>query len=124
MTAPFRLIIAGSRTFTDYPRLCRVADGLLRNITREIVIVSGGARGADALGEQYARARGYRLERYPADWERWGRAAGMMRNHQMVDESGAQALLACWDGRSPGTRDAIDYARARGLAVRILLTDS
>lgn len=82
-----------------------------------IVIVSGGCAGADLLGEQYARENGYSIDRYPAEWEKYGRKAGIMRNAVMADN--ADALIAYWDGISRGTKNMIDEARKRGLAVRI-----
>lgn len=119
MREEYRVIIAGTRTFDDYGMLCRSADYWLseKRTKRRIVIVSGAAKGADALGEQYARERGYKLQRYPADWEKYGRAAGPIRNEVMAQN--ADALIAYWDGRSPGTWNMIELARNYGLKVRV-----
>lgn len=108
----YKVIIAGSRDFTDYALLCSFADQVLAG-TQDVEIVSGGARGTDALGERYARERGYGLKVFPADWNKWGRAAGPIRNGQMADY--ADALIAFWDGRSAGTRDMIRKAREKDL---------
>lgn len=62
----------------------------------------------DRLGEQYARAAGLPIERYSADWERYGKGAGPIRNQYMVDK--ADAMLALWDGVSRGTADTIQRA--------------
>ena len=113
----FKVIIAGTRTFEDYDFLCRYADKKLSQIVGGVEIVSGGARGADALGERYARDRGYDLKVFPADWNRYGKRAGYLRNRQMAEY--ADALLAFWDGRSRGTRNMIDEAIARGLKVGV-----
>ena len=67
----YKVIIAGSRDFTDYPLLCSFADQTLAG-AENIEIVSGGARGADALGERYARERRYGLKVFPAEWMKWG----------------------------------------------------
>ena len=119
MRTEFRVIIAGTRDFDDYGLLCRHTDYMLsdKRKTRRIVIVSGTAKGADALGEQYARERGYQIRRYPADWDRYGKAAGPLRNDLMARN--ADALIAYWDGRSPGTKNMIDTARNYGLKVSI-----
>lgn len=112
----YKVIIAGCRDFTDYALLCSFADEALAG-TENVEIISGGARGADALGERYARERGRRLKVFPADWKKWGAAAGPIRNGQMADY--ADALIAFWDGRSAGTRDMIRKAEDRGLRVQV-----
>ena len=112
----YKVIIAGSRDFADYALLCSFADQVLAG-AEDIEIVSGGARGADALGERYARERGYALKVFPADWKKWGRAAGPIRNRQMADY--ADALIAFWDGQSSGTRDMIGKAEEKRLAVQV-----
>ena len=114
----FKVIIAGTRTFKDYSLLCETADRLLVEKAKaghSIIIVSGGCVGADLMGEQYAKERGYGVERYPAEWEKYGKKAGIMRNAVMADN--ADALIAYWDGISRGTKNMIDEARKKGLAV-------
>ena len=116
----FKVIIAGTRYFNDYSLLKETANRLLADkITAgySIVIVSGGCAGADLLGERYAKENGYSIDRYPAEWKEYGKKAGIMRNAVMADN--ADALIAYWDGISRGTKNMIDEARKRGLAVRI-----
>ena len=113
----FRVIIAGGRDFNDYQLLSTTMDNLLRNITDEIVVVCGQARGADTLGEQYAKEHGYRVDYYPADWKQYGKRAGYLRNEQMAQN--ADALAAFWNGESRGTKHMIDLAKRYGLKVRI-----
>lgn len=117
----FRVIIAGGRDFQDYQLLKAKCDAILANKrqTHSIIIVSGTARGADFLGEVYAKKNGFRVERYPANWDTDGKAAGPIRNAQMADV--ADALIAFWDGRSRGTRNMIDVATSKGLLVRTIL---
>ena len=112
----YKVIIAGTRDFSDYALLCSYADEVLAG-RKGVEIVSGGARGADALGEQYARERGFALKVFPAEWKKWGAAAGPIRNAQMADY--ADALIAFWDGKSAGTRDMIRKAEDRGLRVQV-----
>lgn len=116
----FKVIIAGTRDFSDYGLLSQKCDAILqkRRDDSNIIVVSGTARGADRLGERYARERGYRIERYPADWDRDGNSAGPIRNAKMADN--ADALIAFWDGQSRGTKNMIDTAREKGLAVRVI----
>lgn len=117
----FKLIIAGGRNFNDYPLLCEKCDWLLsrKHLTHDIIIVSGAARGADTLGERYAHERGYSIERYPADWQHDGKAAGFVRNRQMADV--ADALIAFWDGSSHGTEHMINLAKKYKLQVRVVI---
>lgn len=116
----FRVIIAGCREFNDYEFLRQKCDNILSKVrqTHSVVIVSGTARGADQLGERYAAERGYQVRRFPADWDRHGKAAGPIRNALMADS--ADALIAFWDGMSRGTKNMIDTAKNRGLSVRII----
>ena len=112
-----KLIIAGSRTFTDYKKLCEVCDQFLQGQT-DVEIISGAYyKGADRLGEQYAKERGYEITKLPADWKRFGRAAGPKRNEQMANY--ADALIAFWDGKSRGTLNMMNIATRLGLKVWI-----
>ena len=72
-------------------------------------IVSGGARGADRLGERYARERDYNLKIFNADWEKNGKSAGMIRNIEMLKYS--THCLVFWDGVSKGTKHTIENAK-------------
>ena len=116
----FKVIIAGSRRFNDYPLLCEKCDILLsqKHQTHDIVVISGTARGADTLGEQYAYERGYSVERFPADWRNLGKQAGIVRNRQMAEV--ADALIAFWDGKSHGTEHMITHAKSHDLLVRVI----
>lgn len=113
----FRVIVAGGRDFNNYAGLAASLDYLLKNINDEIQIVCGMARGADKLGEQYAKERGYKVIYMPADWDIDGRSAGFKRNIKMAEY--ADALVAFWDGKSPGTRHMIETAKSKGLDIRV-----
>ncbi len=119
MSNIFRVIIAGGRDFSDYNMLRKTMDALLCNVSKDndIVVVCGMARGADTLGEQYAKLRGYKVDYYPADWNRFGKAAGFIRNEQMAQN--ADALVAFWDGKSRGTKSMIDLGKQYQLGVRV-----
>lgn len=113
-----KIIIAGGREFNDYFLLKEECDKIIGDYPDMITIVSGGARGTDSLGEQYARANNYFIERYPADWDRYGKAAGYRRNEQMAQN--AEALIAFWDGESKGTKHMIDLAVSYKLKVFVI----
>ena len=116
----YRIIIAGTRTFDNYEFLRTSCDNILKSVRRiyTIVIISGTARGADRLGEQYARERGYEIRQYPADWKKYGKSAGYIRNSLMADN--ADALIVFWDGQSRGTKNMIETVKKKGLAVKII----
>jgi len=107
-----KTIIAGSRDFTD-PTLVHAAIAAAGfTITH---VLSGGARGVDLAGEAWAAAHNIPLTVLPAEWDTWGKSAGYRRNEALVAQ--ADALLAVWDSRSPGTAHVIDIATRRGLQV-------
>ena len=115
----YKVIVAGCRDFADYKLLKEKCDFYLQNKKPEnIVIVSGHASGADALGERYAQERGYELETFPADWKASGRAAGPIRNAKMA--SVAHTLIAFWNGKSRGTKNMIDTAKKHNLQVAVV----
>lgn len=119
LISKYRVIIAGCRDFTDYELLKEKCDYYLQNQQPEdIVIVSGHASGADALGERYAQEQGFQLETYPADWKVHGRAAGPIRNAKMA--SVVHALISFWDGKSRGTKNMIDTAKKHNLQVAVV----
>lgn len=116
-----RVIVAGSRTCRDYPLLKDKLDHLLGNLVQQgktIEIVSGGAKGVDTLGERYAVDHRFTLRRMPAEWERFDKAAGGIRNQRMSWYG--THLAAMWDGMSRGTRSMIQMAKQDGLPTRII----
>jgi len=111
-----KTIIAGSRGITDYQLVAAAVAESGFDVT---VVVSGGAKGVDSLGERWALEHGVPVERVLPDWRRYGRGAGLVRNAEMID--GADALVALWDGASRGTAHVIRMARKRGLSVHVKL---
>ena len=106
-----RTIIAGTRTITDYQL---VKDAVKESGFEISVVICGMAKGVDSLGLQYAEENDLPVEKYPANWEKFGKSAGYKRNVEMADV--ADALIAVTTG-SPGTRHMIDIARAKGFKV-------
>lgn len=111
-----KVIIAGSRDFNDYEKLKEVCDYMLSRQT-DVEIVSGAARGADILGEQYAKEKGHSLKQFPAEWDKFGKRAGYLRNEDMAKYS--DALIAFWDGKSKGTEHMINLAKKHNLKVKV-----
>ena len=114
-----KLIIAGSRTFTDYQLLCQTLAPERHHITE---VIHGGARGADQLGFRWAVRHHVRSRCFAADWERFGKAAGVRRNHQMAQAG--DMLLAFWDGRSAGTRHMISCMEQLSKPVVVVRVDT
>lgn len=110
-----RIVVAGSRDFEDYNMLEEALDNLLDDQEDEVEFVSGHAKGAGQMAEQYAESHDIPIQIMKPDWKRYGRAAGVVRNKEMLvyaDQESAQ-LLAFWDGKSSGTRNTINTAMAR-----------
>ena len=116
----FKVIIAGSRGFSNYRLLHEECNKFLRDKrkTHNIIIVSGNARGADLLGERYAKDEDFALEIYPANWKKFGKSAGFRRNEQMAEI--ADALIAFWDGKSHGTKHMIEIMNEKNLEVKVI----
>lgn len=111
-----RTIIAGSRTVTEYHHV----EQAVRDCGwYPSVVISGTARGADKLGEEWARENGVPVERFPADWNKYGKRAGYVRNEWMAEE--ADSLIVLWDGKSKGTAHMIEIANRYGLDIYIHL---
>ncbi len=129
-----RIIIAGSRDFDDFPKLMDSCNDILSKITNQhndlnkVRIISGTARGADRLGEQYAKVAGYEVSRFSADWDGLGKRAGYVRNAEMakyaIADGNYGVLIAFWDSKSKGTKHMIDLAEKNGLEVHIVRFDN
>lgn len=100
-----KLIIAGSRTidlsFGDFDEYFYRFD--ISVDPEDTEIVSGTAKGVDIAGERYAKECSLPIHRFPADWDKYGKGAGHIRNKQMADY--ADALLLIWDGESRGSKN-------------------
>ena len=80
--------------------------------------MSGGAKGADDAGEDWAIANEIPVKLFPADWNAHGKAAGKLRNRAMADY--ADAALVFWDGMSSGSCDMVTRMVVRGKPVRVI----
>lgn len=138
-----RIIIAGSRDFKDYEKLKEFSIDAIESILKEkkleeydITIVSGGAKGADSLGEKFAKEYDLKLKIFKADWNnidvdgavvksnkygKYNAVAGHMRNEKMAEYASQEIgmLIAFWDGKSTGTKNMIGLAEKYGLEVKV-----
>lgn len=125
-----KVIIAGSRTFNDYDFLKKNCLKIFKQLKSEgydtkretLEIISGTAKGADRLGEQFANEFNLKLIRFPADWDKLGRKAGYIRNERMAlyAKKDNGVLIAFWDKSSKGTKHMIDLANKHGLRVFVV----
>lgn len=108
-----KTIIAGSRDITDYEVVKKAIESC--DFITVTSVISGGARGVDYLGEKWAKDNKIPYEIIPADWVYYKKRAGFIRNLAMARH--ADALIAIWDGASPGTKHMINTARKNNLVV-------
>lgn len=103
--------IVGGRDFNNLHYMIRKLDKILDDVKEPITIVSGGARGADSLAEEYAGISEFETLIFPADWDQHGKAAGFIRNRDIIKNS--DVLVAFWDGVSKGTNSSIELAKSK-----------
>ena len=106
-----RIIVAGCRSCQDYDMAKAYIEQCIKKIREKytLIFLSGGCKGADLLGERYANENGFCIERYPANWKKYGKSAGPKRNLQMVQA--CDYVICFWDGNSRGTASMISYAK-------------
>jgi hypothetical protein len=110
-----KVAVIGSRTFDDYGYMKETLDTLMPID----LIVSGGAKGADSMAEQYAAENGIPTLVFKPDWKKHGKIAGFLRNTTIVEES--NTVVAFWDGKSNGTKNSLDTAKRLNKTVIIKL---
>jgi len=115
-----KLAIIGSRSFNDVAFISSELDKLFES-NRLDLIVSGGARGADSIGAEWARSKGIPCKVHLPDWDRYGKSAGFIRNELIIND--CDAVIAFWDGKSRGTLHSINLAKKKGRELTILKKD-
>ena len=102
-----KVIIAGSRGITQYTIVQEAIDEAFKKEGIEITeVVSGTAKGVDQLGEVAAELNDIPIKQFPAEWSKYGRSAGFVRNGKIADD--ADVLIACVaNDRKGGTEDTI-----------------
>ena len=110
--------IVGSQEFTDKILAFKIIDQIIEKIGEPEFIVSGRAKGADTVAEDYARARELNTMIFPARWKKYGKSAGHRRNPIIVKHS--DEIIAFWDYLSPGTKGTIELAANAGKKVYVV----
>lgn len=118
----FKLIVAGGRDFNDAALMERVLIALadVDYADMALSIVSGMARGADALGYQFAQANGVKCYPFPAEWEKHGKRSGFVRNAAMGDFADGLLAFQCREQPTPGTAHMIKYMQSLSKPVHII----
>ena len=122
-----RIAIVGTRTFADYSLIKETLTQVASRMPRSsIEIVSGGAEGADALAKEFAFRNHLKYTEFPADWTKHGKAAGPIRNKQIVEyiKEANGLIIAFWDGESRGTKNTINRAANAGVRYLVVHIDT
>ena len=114
-----KLAIVGSRNFTDYSVVEKAVDEYIQLIGQPSLIISGGAKGVDTLAEQYAEAHKISKLIFQANWAKYGKRAGPIRNKEIVNECTHVIAFVATD--SVGTKDTITQAKLLGREVKVIL---
>lgn len=120
-----RVLVCGSRDW-GRPAFISMRFGQLRGEHENVTIIHGAASrkrrdielSADMIADRYARYYGFAVQPFPADWEKHGKRAGILRNLQMLDEK-PDLVLAFQRDRSRGTQHTVDEARRRAIPVEV-----
>lgn len=110
-----KIAIIGSRNFNGYKLVTEV---LLPYKSKISLIVSGGAKGADSLGEKWAIENNIQTLIFPADWDKHGKRAGFIRNEDIIKN--CEGVIAFWDGQSKGTGHSISLAHKYNKPVKVV----
>lgn len=136
-----KVIIAGSRNFNDYELVEKMCHFIFYTLSKEnkltghisedvpnMEIISGTAKGADTLGEKFAKQVGIKIKQFAPRWDIFGKKAGMIRNRYMADyaieDDSYGVLIAFWDTKSKGTKGMIEIALDKGLRIFIVNTNT
>jgi len=110
-----KVAVIGSRSFDDYEKVKETLSKI--DIT---LLISGGAKGADLLGERYAKENNIETKIFYPDWEKHGKRAGFLRNTDIIEN--AELVVAFWDQSSKGTLDSINKTKEQNKKLIIINT--
>ena len=116
------IAIVGSRKFANLEadkEAERAVRDYVRKLPSDTVIISGGARGVDTWAEHAADDYGLETLIFEANWEAYGKSAGVIRNKEII--ANCDRLVAFWDGTSKGTKHSIEQARIIGKPIEVII---
>lgn len=117
-----RVLICGDRNWTDVDRIKDRIMELYNDTGMDLVVIAGGCRGADKIAEKIAKDLNLQVLIFPAEWDKFGRAAGPIRNRQMLVEGKPDMVIAFHPdiSTSKGTKDMVDQALRSGIPCEIV----
>lgn len=116
-----RVIICGSREF-DNKGLCFAKLDEILSKYENVEIISGQSKGADLFGEEYAQLHSLKMTIFPANWKRYGKTAGPIRNKAMLMYAleAETIVIAFWNGSSRGTKNMIEQAEKQNVRIYVI----
>lgn len=124
-----KLLVCGSRTIRDTTYIKGPTQWAKNQIDAywyynlacydELIMIEGAAKGIDTIAKEYAQENDWKVEEYPAEWDKYGKSAGYIRNELMV--KAADEVLILWDGESKGTKHDIDLCEKYNKPYKVLI---
>lgn len=112
----YKILVCGGRNYYNYQKVCEVLNPIWDELDEPVMLIEGGARGADTLGRMWAGTKQHIVTKtYYADWKTHGKGAGAIRNQKMLDEENPNLIVAFPGGS--GTADMIKRAKKAGIPV-------
>ena len=109
-----KILVCGGREYKDWEKIYSILDK-----EKPTEIIEGGARGADTIAREWAKSRKVPYKTYPANWDKYKKAAGPIRNQEMIDKEHPDKVLAFPDPNSRGTYDMIDKSNKKNIPTEI-----
>lgn len=116
-----RIIVCGGRNFNDKNLFEETLDRIIP-LYDSPELISGHASGADMLAEEYAQKNNLRITVFKPDWKKYGRAAGPIRNREMIQFAAEEqpVIIAFWNGSSRGTKNMIEQGEKAGAKIHVI----
>ena len=112
-----RILVSGDRNWINGLAIRRE----LEKYPIDTIVIHGAARGADSMAGSIAKSLGMQVEVYPAQWDKYGKGAGPVRNKQMLDEGKPDKVLAFHEDieSSKGTKHMVKISQEAGISVEV-----
>ena len=111
------VVVCGSRTIKDHKDIYKILSEL-HSVHNFTLLLSGNALGVDRIAENWATENNISIQQHIPDWKQYGKGAGVVRNKEMIEKS--SMVIAFWDGKSNGTKHAIETASKHNKVLKII----
>lgn len=113
-------LVTGGRSITDVSLIEEHLDTMFKKYGKPEVLIHGDCSGVDKISGSWAEKNKITVKTFPAEWKRYGRAAGPIRNRQMADECSKEDLcVSVWNGSSSGTKDMLGVCEKKGMKTEV-----